>query len=243
MNDFPTTAEEFYKLRDDRTNRSTNSRGYQDAAVAVHLSPAAAATAGAQTMLLVSANLLSRWCRKVTIVMPPTETHPALDMGSGDLGELVMAQMRDADPFGDFRIAASGDITSQMALWIGGGGQERPSPTGVFINASGWLASVSTKQPIDLPAGEDGNRLGAIAAACLGVAQIFKIAVGMPPTHYLREGILDLFRLDWSQDSASAFPGLPQSQCALTVLASFLSDPNTPPDTSCVAGLTPPPFN
>jgi pimeloyl-ACP methyl ester carboxylesterase len=36
---------------------------------------------------------------------------------------------------------------------------------------------------------------------------------------------------------------LPQSTCAQSVLASFLANPNTPPDTSCVAELTPPPFN
>jgi len=36
---------------------------------------------------------------------------------------------------------------------------------------------------------------------------------------------------------------LPQSRCAQCVLASFLSDPTTPPDTSCVAGVTIPPFN
>jgi len=34
----------------------------------------------------------------------------------------------------------------------------------------------------------------------------------------------------------------PQSECAQSVVRSFLSNPNVPPDTSCVAGLTPPPF-
>lgn len=34
----------------------------------------------------------------------------------------------------------------------------------------------------------------------------------------------------------------PQSPCAQKVVASFLADPNLPPDTSCVSKLTPPPF-
>jgi len=50
-----------------------------------------------------------------------------------------------------------------------------------------------------------------------------------------------------SNSTTIVIPGIghwvtPQSRCAQTVLASFLSDPNTPPDTSCVAKLTPPPF-
>ena len=35
----------------------------------------------------------------------------------------------------------------------------------------------------------------------------------------------------------------PQSPCAQTVVQEFLADPTTPPDTSCVAGVTIPPFN
>ena len=34
----------------------------------------------------------------------------------------------------------------------------------------------------------------------------------------------------------------PQSECAQSVVRSFLSNPDVPPDTSCVAELTPPPF-
>jgi hypothetical protein len=204
MKNFPTSAKEFYELRDDRTNRCSPSRKYQDAVCEVHLSPVAAPTAAAQMMLLVATNILSRWCRKVTIVMPPTDVHPALGMGSGNLGELVVAQMRDADPFGDFQTALRGNVTAQVALYIGGNSQGRPSSAKVFINASGWLASVSTQQPIGLPTSEDNNWLGAIAAACLGIAQVFKIAVELPSTHYVREGIFDVFRLDWSQESRQA---------------------------------------
>ena len=35
----------------------------------------------------------------------------------------------------------------------------------------------------------------------------------------------------------------PQSPCAQTVVREFLADPTTPPDTSCAAGVTIPPFN
>ena len=35
---------------------------------------------------------------------------------------------------------------------------------------------------------------------------------------------------------------MPQSPCAQTVVQEFLADPASPPDTSCVAGVTIPPF-
>ena len=203
MNHFRSSAEEFYALRDDRTNRCVDSPKYQTSACAVYLSPSAASMPNAQTMLVVAANLLSRWCRKVTIVMPPTEVHSALGIGNGDLADLVITQMRDADPFGDFQTGNKG-VAAAIALCIGGDSQERPSSATVFIDASGWLASISNLRLIGLPISEDRNRLGAIAAACLGVAQVFKLAAGMPSTHYLREGILDAFRLEWSQDSWQA---------------------------------------
>ncbi len=76
MNNFPTSAEEFYALRDDRTSRCRASREYQDVGCTLYLSPDVASTATGQTMLAVAANLLSRWCRKVALVLPSVNVHP-----------------------------------------------------------------------------------------------------------------------------------------------------------------------
>lgn len=50
-----------------------------------------------------------------------------------------------------------------------------------------------------------------------------------------------------SNSTTIIIPGIghlvtPQSPCAQTVVQEFLADPTTPPDTSCVAGVTIPPF-
>ena len=199
MNSFPSTAEEFYARRDDRTNRCIGTREYQRTGCVVCVAPERAATAGGQTMLLAAANLLSRWCRHVTIAVPPTVAHSSV--GAGDLGELVLAQMRDADPFGDFRIVGTESATSSdVMLCIGGPTPRAVSGLTVFITASGWLAGLSQRQALTLPHDETDNLLGAIAAACLGVAQVFKIAVGMPAELWLRGGTFDLSRLEWSDE-------------------------------------------
>src|SRR5579862_6805412 len=148
MTQFPTSAEEFYRLRDDRTDRCSGNREYQRVACIVRLSPSAASTLAGQTMFVVVLNLLSRWCRTVGIVAPRTSVHLALQMGKSELGDLVLVQMRDADPFGDFRCVDSGDFKDSIILSIGSDPQIGATSNGVFIDAAGWLASVSTRRPI-----------------------------------------------------------------------------------------------
>ena len=205
MSTFPSTPEEFYALRDDRTNRCVTSGDYQRIGCAVYLASNQAATADGQTMLLVAANLLSRWCRRVTIALPSTVAHP--ELGSGDLGRLVLAQMQDADPFGEFQVVdIESAALSDVALCIGGRPPRASSGTTVFISASGWLAGLSYQQPLVMPMSHQANRLGAVAAACLGVGQIFKIALGMRAELGLREGTFDLSRLEWSNEPSLGWP-------------------------------------
>lgn len=198
MNTFPSSSDEFYGCRDDRTNRCTDRRDYQDAGVAVYLTPALAGTRTGQVMLLASANLLSRWCRHVTLMVPPVRPRPSLGGRWSDLADAALAQMRDADPFGTFSRCADSVPTSEIALCIGEEAPELPATHRVFINAAGWAACISRDQPVRLTSGGDENCLGAVAAACLGIGQVFKLALGLPQDRLLRNGVLDLFRLDWT---------------------------------------------
>ncbi len=199
MSDFAATADEFYALRDDRTNRCIATRDYQRTRCAVYLAPEQAATSAGQTMLLVVANLLSRWCRRVAIALPPTVVHPSV--AAGDIGELVLSQMRDADPFGDFRIVGVESVAaSDVTLCLGGPAPRAAHGKAIFITASGWLAGLSERSALLLPQNQAENPLGAVAAACLGVAQVFKIAIGMPPALWFREGVFDLSRFEWSDE-------------------------------------------
>ncbi len=200
MSTFPTSPDEFYALRDDRTSRCCDRATYQTASCAVAISRVAAATAAGQMMAVASANLLSRWCRRVTIVLPKAGALPALHQGKGDLPELILAQMKDADPFGDFEVREDGPGDAEFILAIGSDAGAGARPTTIFINASGWLAAISRRGPVNLPPASDFNLLGAIAAACLGVAQLFKLALRMPSTQLPGHGVFDLFNLGWSAD-------------------------------------------
>jgi hypothetical protein len=194
----PMTAEEFYALRDDRTSRCTASRSYQEAKCTLWLTAEAATTFSGQIMFAVAANLLSRWCRKVDLVSPAVASTLPWDTGVSDLGAAVLAQMKGADPFGEFTLRPGASGADGLTLCIGPSVPSVVTGPVVLVNAAGWLASITPGEPMALPTGDDGNCLGAIAASCFGVAQVFKVAVQAPADRYPRLRYFDLSRLCWA---------------------------------------------
>ena len=197
---FPTSAGEFYALRDERTDRLTQVRRYQEVTCVLYLSPSLAETRSAQVTFLAAANLLSRWCRTVTLVAPRVALHPDLNYGSSDLVKTALNQMVDADPFGSFDGRSTPPTSAHdLALCIGGVDAAALSvDRAVFVSAAGWMAGVSAKRPSPIATAETGNSVGALAAACLGVAQVFKMALDVPAASLIRDGIFDMFELDWA---------------------------------------------
>lgn len=195
MNRFPVDAKAFYELRDDRTNRIVSDRGYQSARCLVTIDKKFADTLPGQVLLCVSCNLLSRWCRNVTIVLTNTKTHEFLSSSFRDLGNHILTQMNSADPFGKFEVQS--DITGEPDIHLHIGVQlVRKSDNFVAVNASGWHAAISRSAPIQLSDSTETNVIGAIGAACLGVAQLFKYTINYPQDQFSANGILDLFRLE-----------------------------------------------
>lgn len=197
MSALPTSAAEFYALRDDRTNRCAGQRDYQSTTCVIRLAPRASATRSGQTAFLAAANLLSRWCRRVDLVAPACRLNPACGPRDSELVEFALRQMRDADPFGTFRYVEDGIAQDGVALCIGGGAPVIGAARSVFVDSKGWLAAISLDSAIPLGDDTSGNCLGALAAAALGVGQVFKLALRMPETQLLRSGVFDLFRLAW----------------------------------------------
>jgi hypothetical protein len=193
------SAAEFYTLRDDRTNRCTVQRDYQNTACTVRLTPCASATRAGQTAFLAAANLLSRWCRQVDLIAPACRLDPAFGMGDSDLIEFALSQMRDADPFGTFRRAEAGAPQCGIALCIGGGNAVSGAVRSVFVDSRGWLAAISLDSATVLGPDAGDNCLGALAAAALGVGQVFKLALRIPEEQLLRNGVFDLFMLAWTE--------------------------------------------
>ncbi len=191
---FPTSPDEFYRLRDDRTNRIVSNASYQSTHCVVSAEPSVSYSLTGQVMLLATCNLLSRWCRYVTLAIADQSVPVHERLGSGRLGEVILDLMHDADPFGVFRGSEQTNHPRALFLHVGSHADTTDAPLTV-INASGWLAAITSAGGVTLPAGDDGNVVGGLGAACLGVAQVFKRAVAVPEGRLIQDFIFDLFQL------------------------------------------------
>jgi len=178
-------AATFYTLRDDRTNRCAPSPAYQCVRCTVTLQEDLLASRTGRVLFGVVGNLLARWCRHVTFVVPTPD--PVV--------EETLSVMRDADPFGTFTATTSGAPEMGIHLHLGREPHASTDQT-VVVDAGGWLAWLGTTEGPALPTDEQ-NILGAVAAACLGVAQVFKIA-SEPQGQRLRSGVFDMCSLSWT---------------------------------------------
>jgi hypothetical protein len=195
---FPETAAQFYALRDNRTSTyDPTATGYWKRRVFVDVAPQVASSFAGQVMLVVSANLLARWCREVCIRVPDVP----LSVGWGRAGGLhkeVIDTMRDADPFGQFAfVQQAPDNGIDILLTLGTDPFTAAATTS--IASAGWFAAVGRGRLEDLPTGGLDHPVGAAAAAVLGGAQLFRDAVGMG----------QLFPLDFCYDAFSAGPPQP----------------------------------
>jgi hypothetical protein len=190
---FPESASEFYRLRDDRTNQYVKNPEYSLATCVVSIDSTSIQSLAGQTMLAVACNLLSRWCRHVEVVLPRVDFGVAFGRCQG-LKETIIASMLDADPFGSFSLSSVSDVPSGLRLHIGA----HPDFEGfsaTYINASGWIASIGASPMPTLLIADDSNIVGPVAAACLGVAQIFKRALGTPKKNLIADGTFNLFTM------------------------------------------------
>lgn len=195
---FPESAAQFYALRDCRTNTyDPVATGYWNRRVFIDVAPKVAGSFAGQVMLVVSANLLARWCRNVSMRVPDV----SLSGGWGRAGGLqaeVIGAMRDADPFGEFEFvqdAPGRGVDILLAL----GAEPLPAVATTVIASAGWFAAARRGRITDLPPGGLDHPVGAAAAAVLGGAQLFRDAVG----------IGQLYPLDFSYDAFTARPAQP----------------------------------
>ena len=172
--------DQFYAKRDHRTNLYVRGGGrYVDKIVLLTGDPAVLGTYVGQVIASISANMLSRWCRNVKVLMPNIPMHPLL--GAGTLADTVLAQMRDTDPYGKFEVVERA-TDLDLVLFVGAevpADLRSPASTTV-VSAAGWAAAVRRPGDGGLPVDpQDHNPVGAAAAAVLGGAQVFRDALGL----------------------------------------------------------------
>ncbi len=202
MDPFPSTAADFYAKRDNRTNACIVERSYQDVGCAITVDRGILTTAAAQVLLHASCNLLARWCRRVEITLDapyPTAHGP---LRSAILQDALLGTMYDADPFGNFEVVSAPTGKCRIHLHIGNN-LVCHAENSVCTTSSGWLASVATNKPSTLLQVNGNNMIGAIGAACLSGAQLFKLAINVRTGDLLRDGTFDLLSMQRTSSQTS----------------------------------------
>lgn len=137
--------------------------------VLVRLESDRAASPVMQEAFLLAINEILRFCPNVTIALPPST--PALADAAakiakavhGDEFAVVVCRLDDVSP-------------SEFDAVLTIGSEVREHPAWVAIDASGWCARIATSagEAVALPTAlVPPNILAALAAACLGVGQVF----------------------------------------------------------------------
>jgi hypothetical protein len=130
-------AEEFYRLRDERTALLVGDDIRSRARLTLSISQEEARTFGGQLCFLLLVNLSARWCRHIGIQISEAGLHPDVEtlFGSASLSEAALAVAEAADPFGSFQLKPLEEASSHIHVGA-------DAPKGAFpIMGRGWIAA------------------------------------------------------------------------------------------------------
>lgn len=169
--DFSFSKEEWYALRDDRTNRILEKKLDKEFSVGIIIDPAVSKSYELQCMTLVLCNILSRWCRKITIDSPDC-TLIASRHGGKNLKKYLLETMAKIDPHGNFTFGNIDDCTFILSI-----GDTKITKPHFWIDASGWIGGCGYGKTVSCHKTSNKNPVGPTLASCMGAAMLFEHAV------------------------------------------------------------------
>lgn len=195
------SADEFYRLRDDRTTQIAGEVDYHKLQVRLVADKGTVHSFNGQVQFLVAANLLARWCRQVEYGFPDAQLAPLLQRGTHlCLHDRIKAEVSAADPFGDFRFRQHPSASVEYTLQVGSGfvGED----VDFVVDADGWQA-YGGRNSFGVEYTQS-NPATAVFAACMGVADAFKVAVGHPVERRIQREVFSLLNLSIEEHTSDA---------------------------------------
>lgn len=172
-------AKSFYEARDSRTLKLVDRTDYRNKRVLIAVDEDTARTLNGQVMVLTTSNLLSRFCRNISLICDSEveQVYIPKKLHNRNFQSATLRLLRSIDPFGDFRIVDSdkGNYDEIIAI---GTPQITKNP-GFGINSDGWLSYLSKNTMVRPLERTQPNPIGASAAACIVTTEIFKSILGM----------------------------------------------------------------
>lgn len=177
MTAFPLSKTEWYAQRDDRTKRIDGAFGFDNFRLGVIIEHNVESPS-TQIMAIVVLNILGRWCRRITIEIPP-QTISCLPFRNGhNLVDTLKQIITGADSYGEFGFGKVEESECDEILVIGQTDKIFHKPH-AWIGGGGWMAGVGFGKSGLAFLPDDGNVVGPAFASCLGSAEVFKYAIGL----------------------------------------------------------------
>jgi hypothetical protein len=173
--------EEWYKQRDDRTNRidGINLHETRDVVIGVLVGEIDIENYSNQVMALAAVNILSRWASNLTISCPKEAKCNIPGSRANNLHEEIEKTISASDPFGNFQFRELSEINCDVTLVIGRTDKNIEGRQ-IWIDSSNWLAGYGTINKNNLKKkSHSKNPIGPVFAACLGNSEIFKLVNGI----------------------------------------------------------------
>lgn len=185
--------DQYYDSRDDRLLRYPEARRLDQMRwIAITATPDYLQTYAGQIALLTATNLLGRMSRRIVLNIPSIEMVAPLPWAGADLRAFALAQMRAADPRGDYLVRAAN--AGDHILHLGATGAP------IVTHGIGWFAyhgPSPSPLPIDHSANPVGAALAVIATAARLAVNGFDGGAQAP---------LQLNAFDWSHEIGAVAP-------------------------------------
>jgi len=172
---FLLSKEQWYALRDDRTNRIIKKNLGDDYSVGVIIDPKISESYALQCMAVLTCNNLARWCRKIIIDMPDCN-QTISSVFDGNLKNHIQKNMSEIDPHGDFTFQKIDEEKCSLLLCIGDPKNDLTKPF-FWIDGSGWLAGYGYCTNSGIEQRSEKNPIGPAFASCLASAFLFSQAI------------------------------------------------------------------
>ncbi len=166
-------AAKWYKLRNDRTNRIDNILLDSNAKI-ISVIVRKYLTLSDQAMTICTANILSRWCRRITFYIPEDIPCQFKKWDGMKLHEVILKITNASDPHGEFSNKPIDDfIETNIKISIGSTTNEKE----FWIDSEGWVAGFgygpSHGENVNKTETFDNNIVGAIYASSIINSAVF----------------------------------------------------------------------
>lgn len=164
---------EWYKERNDRTNRVDNIILDSSAKrIGVYIPSESAQNYSTQVLAFLTINIMSRWCRRITIQMA-NDIECKISGRSGNLKAILSECVSQNDPFGDFSFNDLANVQCDIHVKIGY--DDIFQTDDFWAQSDGWIAGYGFgKQPSELESNGSINPVGACFAACQLNSAVFR---------------------------------------------------------------------